>query len=568
VAVGAGLLLAGAIWLVPPRLARAIQAHIEREAARRGLRARVEAVAVGLWPPLALSGLRLESPQGWSLNVDSIEIGLRLRGNGLLGRTRVALGRVTLRAPAGLAVQIVPSRWDIAATRSGLRAELREGGPGLAIEWLGPAARLEARATGLPAGRFFAVERGGAPLLDAGVWEGEMWLENGCGATAFDLDLRARDVRLAALSGGEALNGNEAPAFGQPSDVALWLGGSWRAARGALDVPGWRLKTAAATFSGSLALSNWPGDPHVRLALQAERVDFARLLGASGLDQPEALAVRFGGPARVGELGSASLSARVSGRLAEPASFSVSQRVDFVPPRRPLPALERLRGDFAHEVVLAAGGRASIAVSAESADFISLPDVPPLFVRTLLLGEDAGFFSHRGVDLQALPQALLANSAGGGALRGASTITQQLAKNLFLSRERRLGRKLQELCLALLLEATLSKQRILEIYLNVIEWGPGLYGLRPATRRYFGKEPWELTPKQMTFLVALIPGPVKYQRSFADGTLSPGFSSLMQKLLAKLRSVDALSQEQYQAALAEEIVVGPPAAPEDSAAAR
>src|SRR4029079_9752729 len=131
----------------------------------------------------------------------------------------------------------------------------------------------------------------------------------------------------------------------------------------------------------------------------------------------------------------------------------------------------------------------------------------------------AGFYAHRGIDLAELPAAIVENWTRGGAFRGASTITQQLAKNLFLSREKRLGRKLRELSLALLLEAALGKQRILEIYLNVIEWGPDLYGLRPAARRYFHKEPAELTPRQMAFLVALIPGPIKYQRSFASGTL-------------------------------------------------
>ena len=78
---------------------------------------------------------------------------------------------------------------------------------------------------------------------------------------------------------------------------------------------------------------------------------------------------------------------------------------------------------------------------------------------------------------------------------------------------------------------------MLEIYLNVIEWGPGLYGLRPAARHYFGKEPQELTPKQMAFLVSLIPGPLKYQRSFAGGIPTPFFDGLMTTLLAKLTSV-------------------------------
>jgi len=184
--------------------------------------------------------------------------------------------------------------------------------------------------------------------------------------------------------------------------------------------------------------------------------------------------------------------------------------------------------------------------------------VPPLLLQTLLLGEDAGFFGHGGIDLSELPSAILTNWSRGENARGASTITQQLAKNLFLSREKRLGRKLQEVALALLLESALGKERILEIYLNVIEWGPGLYGLRPAARQYFGKEPDELAPAQMALLVALIPGPVKYQRSLARGTPSPGFRPLVDRLLAKLRSVDALSEEQYYAALADDLQVAVP----------
>jgi membrane peptidoglycan carboxypeptidase len=218
----------------------------------------------------------------------------------------------------------------------------------------------------------------------------------------------------------------------------------------------------------------------------------------------------------------------------------------------------RLRGDFVHEVTAADGRRQTIEVSPASPGFIARADIPPLFVQTLLIGEDAAFFSHRGLDLGELPKALAANWAQGRAVRGASTITQQLAKNLFLSREKSLHRKLQELALAFLLESALGKDRILEIYLNVIEWGPGLYGLRPAARYYFGKEPGALTPKEMAFLVALIPGPIKYQRSFEDGSLSPGFEPLVTNLLVKLRSVDALSEEEYAAALAQTLSFGRP----------
>ena len=310
--------------------------------------------------------------------------------------------------------------------------------------------------------------------------------------------------------------------------------------------------------SGSLLVTDLPQSPRVDLALEVERVDFARLLSTSGLASPDVVAADASGK---GALGSASLKLRVMGRLADAASFSVSQRLDFTPPGRPLPALEKLRGDFVHQIVGAEGAVRAIQVSKASPDFVSLSDVPPLLVRTLLLAEDSGFFGHRGVDLSEVPSALITNWMHKGPTRGASTITQQLAKNLFFSHDKRVGRKLQELATALLLETTLGKERILEIYLNVIEWGPDLYGLRPAARRYFGKEPRELGPAQIAFLVALIPGPVKYQRSFAEGRPSPGFRPLIDDLLAKLRSVDALSEEQYREALAEDLIIQGPGSP-------
>jgi len=99
--------------------------------------------------------------------------------------------------------------------------------------------------------------------------------------------------------------------------------------------------------------------------------------------------------------------------------------------------------------------------------------VPPCRARSHCGG-------HRGIDLHELPATLLTNWSRGGAARGASTITQQLAKNLFLSRDKLLGRKLQELAITFLLESALGKDRILEIYLNIIEWGPDLRGLRRA----------------------------------------------------------------------------------------
>jgi hypothetical protein len=528
--------LAALAWLGRAPAERAVRALLEREAARFGARARVGSVRVGLRPLVRLAGLRVEKPGVWSLSVESA--GLHLT-------RRLSLGRARLEGPAGLTVDAVPTVWDLVGDGA---LELRAPARGLHIAWAAEAGgrRVDVRARELPLGRLLRVGRAGVPLLDPGVLGGSLHLASAADATTFEMDVQGRGVRLAAFSDEASTDG-----FGEPTAVQSRLTGSWNAAGRRLDLPRWRVATSGATLSGSLALAELPDDPRLDVTVAVERVDFARLLEMSALETPAAV----GGPLP-GGLGSASLTARVRGRLADPFSFEVAQRLEFTPPPRPLPALERLRADFVHEVAVP-GGTRSIHVSPASPDFIALHDVPPLFVETLLLAEDGGFYSHRGVDLSEVPSAVLTNWSRGAAARGASTITQQLAKNLFLSREKRLGRKLQELSLALLLEATLDKQRILEIYLNVIEWGPGLHGLRPAARRYFGREPRDLTPRQMAFLVAVVPGPVKYQRSFASGTLSPGFRPLVDTLLAKLRSVGGLTEDEYQAALAEETWVSP-----------
>ena len=549
------LLLAAGASFGPRWAERRIRARIESEAARRGLRAEIRDVQVGLLPPLAVSGLRIEKPAEWSLAVESARLTLRVWGRGLLGRSRLTLGRVSLVA-GGMTLEATPTRWRIeGAPQGGLRARMEQPAAGGLVLTRRPAegaTEIDFVASGLPAGQILTLRRR-APLLDAGLLSGTTRVRLATGSVHFEGDLHGQGVRLASLSSfGPS---DEGPAFGPPNVVGLRLSGAWNGPVSTLDLPTWQLATDGAVLSGSLRVEGVSVDPRMDLALEVERVDFGRLLASAGLDQPKAVTARAGGPPRDGDLGSASLKARFSGRLADPASFVVSQRLDFTPPRRPLPAIERLRGDFTHEVTSSAGERKTITVSADSPDFIALADVPPLFIRTLLLGEDSGFFGHSGIDLSELPAAILTNWARGGAPRGASTISQQLAKNLFLSHDKNVGRKLQELSLALLLEAGLGKQRILEIYVNVIEWGPGLYGLRPAGRRYFAREPRDLSPAQMALLVSLVPGPVKYQRSLASGRPSAGFRPLVDGLLVKLRSVDLLTAEEYETALADELAV-------------
>jgi hypothetical protein len=459
--------------------------------------------------------------------------------------------------------------WDIAGIL-GEDLQLTLVGPqaGLSIRKLadpvGTAWNVEAR--GLDVGRLLDVRREAHPLFDGGTADGRVVLRTSTDALRFHVDMGARGARFGAL----ADNAGDEPQLGDPTDVTIRFDGAWQRAEGTIEIPEVHGTLAGADLSGSIALraldtdpivpcravgasrDSLPCGPVVDLALGVQHLDFAQLLGTSGLAVPESLGMASGGGR---DLGSATIDLRVRGRPADPASLAVSQKINFSPPRQIPLAISRLRGDFVFGSDDGPGPHRPIDVSLASPDFIALRDVPPLFVRTLLLSEDAGFYGHRGIDLRELPAALLTNWSRGGAARGASTITQQLAKNLFLSRDKQVGRKLQELAITFLLESALGKDRILEIYLNIIEWGPDLRGLRPAARHYFDREPQALTPAQMAFLVAIIPGPIKYQRSFAHGTPGPGLRSLIDELLAKLRSVHAIGEEEYLQALGEPIVV-------------
>jgi monofunctional biosynthetic peptidoglycan transglycosylase len=136
--------------------------------------------------------------------------------------------------------------------------------------------------------------------------------------------------------------------------------------------------------------------------------------------------------------------------------------------------------------------------------WIPYRQISPLLRRAVIVTEDAAFFDHDGIDLDEIKASLERNWEEGQFLRGGSTITQQLAKNLFLSPSKNPVRKLRELLIARRLEAELSKQRILELYLNVVEWGDGIYGAEAAARVYFGKPAGSLSTAESALLAAAL----------------------------------------------------------------
>ncbi len=140
--------------------------------------------------------------------------------------------------------------------------------------------------------------------------------------------------------------------------------------------------------------------------------------------------------------------------------------------------------------------------------------------RAIIAAEDANFAEHEGVDWVALQKAYEKNAKKGKVVRGGSTITQQLAKNLFLSGERSYLRKGQEMVITFMLEATMDKRRIFEIYLNVVEWGNGVFGCEAASRKYFGKPAAALGPDEAARLAVMLPNPRFFGRHLDSNYLS------------------------------------------------
>jgi len=132
--------------------------------------------------------------------------------------------------------------------------------------------------------------------------------------------------------------------------------------------------------------------------------------------------------------------------------------------------------------------------------------------RAVVAAEDARFLDHEGFDWDMIQKAIVRNEKRGRVVAGASTISQQLAKNLFLSGERSWLRKGQEAIITWMLEDVLSKRRILELYLNLAEWGDGVFGAEAAARHYFGRRAADLGPEEAARLAAMVPNPRFYDR--------------------------------------------------------
>jgi monofunctional biosynthetic peptidoglycan transglycosylase len=142
--------------------------------------------------------------------------------------------------------------------------------------------------------------------------------------------------------------------------------------------------------------------------------------------------------------------------------------------------------------------------------WVPLSSISPYLIKAVLIGEDDKFWSHEGFDYEAIERALEKDIKAGKFKFGGSTISQQLVKNLYLSPVKSPLRKLREAIITWRMEKVLSKRRILTIYLNIAEWGEGIFGIEAAARHYYGKSASELSPEESSRLAAVLPNPIKF----------------------------------------------------------
>lgn len=207
---------------------------------------------------------------------------------------------------------------------------------------------------------------------------------------------------------------------------------------------------------------------------------------------------------------------------------------------------DRLGGSFSHRVTMRDGRERVVQLYSGSGTFTPLSQISPYMVQAVLTTEDGGFWRHHGFLPSQFKTAMQRNLAAGKVRLGASTITMQMVKNVLLSHERTLSRKLQELFLTWYVETALSKDRIMEIYLNVIEFGPGIYGVTRAARHYFGKYPDELTPPEAAYLALMLPSPVRRHSHYCKGEPSPAMRVKLSRILGIMHDRKRLTDEDYE----------------------
>jgi len=208
--------------------------------------------------------------------------------------------------------------------------------------------------------------------------------------------------------------------------------------------------------------------------------------------------------------------------------------------------LAKLNGEFTYRAIENGVEQRPILVGAANPNYTPLDQISPYLEKAVLTSEDPSFFHHRGFINEAFKQSIVKNIRTRKFARGASTISMQLVKNVFLTREKTLSRKLEEILLVYILENNriASKSRMLEVYFNVIEWGPNVYGIGEASQFYFQKRPSDLTLTECLYLASIVPKPKKFMWQFDDQGNQKPYAVKNQRFIKNLMLRRALITEQ------------------------
>jgi len=197
--------------------------------------------------------------------------------------------------------------------------------------------------------------------------------------------------------------------------------------------------------------------------------------------------------------------------------------------------IKKLKKQFLHKAYKGDELVKEFKVGPSNSRFVSFKRLGDMVQKGVMTCEDGRFFKHVGFQLKHIKESVIQNLREKRFARGASTISMQTAKNLFLTGKKNLSRKFQEMLLTYALEQELSKKRILEIYMNIIEWGPKIYGVGHATAHYFNKKPAELTAVEAAFLGSIIANPNKYYYMYKRGEVTETWAQYLKVIVRKMR---------------------------------
>ncbi len=314
-----------------------------------------------------------------------------------------------------------------------------------------------------------------------------------------------------------------------------------------LEITDWRWSFNGVPGTGSGSILGLDGEPELRLAIQLREVPYDRIVGAlpEGV-LPEEWGIELGG--------TLDLTVRIGGPLGDREAWDLGWKGDWT--RLHLrhsqldTAFDNLLDGFPYFIEQEDGTALHRTMGPSDPHFIPLQLIHPHLVSAVVVCEDASFWAHAGFDEAELREAILENLREDGGGRGGSTITQQVAKNLFLSGDRTMTRKIQEALLAWRIEGTVPKQRIIEIYLNRAELGPGIWGVRDAAHHYFGTSTKQLNTRECVFLATMLPSPVRYHDYYHPrGQVTSKWDEHMAQVLYRMFRQGYLSEREYETAL-------------------